>query len=114
MLVARACQALGDDDTASMELDAARTALERLGASVDLARVEHLSHGSASEDAHGLTGRELEVLRLIAGGNTNKSIAAELVISERTVDRHASNIFAKLRVSSRAAATAFAYEHKLV
>ena len=64
--------------------------------------------------AHGLTQRELQVLRLVAGGATNRSIAAELVLSERTVDRHVSNIFAKLRVSSRAAATAYAYEHDLV
>jgi DNA-binding NarL/FixJ family response regulator len=64
--------------------------------------------------AHGLSPRELQVLRLVAGGATNRSIAAELVLSERTIDRHVSNIFAKLRVSSRAAATAYAYEHDLV
>ena len=64
--------------------------------------------------AHGLSQRELQVLRLVARGTTNKSIAAELVLSERTIDRHVSNIFAKLRVSSRAAATAYAYEHDLV
>jgi DNA-binding NarL/FixJ family response regulator len=65
-------------------------------------------------DDHGLTARELEVLRRVAAGATNKTIAAELVLSERTVDRHVSNIFAKLRVTSRAAATAYAYEHRLV
>ena len=58
--------------------------------------------------------RELEVLRLVAAGRSNKAIAAELVLSERTVHRHVSNIFTKLRVSSRAAATAYAYEHGLV
>ena len=63
---------------------------------------------------HGLTPRELEVLRLVAAGETNRTIAAELVLSERTVHRHMSNIFAKLRVSSRAAATAYAYEHELL
>ena len=63
---------------------------------------------------HGLTARELQVLRRVAGGETNKAIAAALVLSERTVDRHVSNIFTKLRVSSRAAATAYAYEHELV
>jgi DNA-binding NarL/FixJ family response regulator len=63
---------------------------------------------------YGLSPRELEVLRLVAAGQTNKAIAAQLVVSERTVDRHVSNIFTKLGVSSRAAATAFAYEHKLV
>ena len=61
-----------------------------------------------------MTARELEVLRLVAGGATNKTIAAELVLSERTVDRHVSNILAKLRVSSRSAATAYAYEHRLL
>jgi DNA-binding NarL/FixJ family response regulator len=70
--------------------------------------------GGARGDAHGLTERELEVLRLVAAGETNKAIAAELVLSERTVDRHVSNIFVKLGVSSRAAATAFAYEHGLL
>jgi DNA-binding NarL/FixJ family response regulator len=65
-------------------------------------------------DDHGLTPRELEVLRRVAAGATNKAIAAELVLSERTIDRHVSNILGKLRVTSRAAATAYAYEHKLV
>jgi DNA-binding NarL/FixJ family response regulator len=67
-----------------------------------------------SRSPRGLTERELEVLRLVAAGRTNKAIAAELVLSERTVERHVSNIFAKLGVSSRSAATAFAYEHGLV
>jgi DNA-binding NarL/FixJ family response regulator len=61
-----------------------------------------------------LTSRELQVLRLVAAGETNRAIAAELILSERTVDRHVSNIFNKLEVSSRAAATAYAYEHQLV
>ena len=68
----------------------------------------------APADAHGLTARELEVLRMVATGQTNRAIAAELVLSERTVDRHVSNILTKLRVSSRAAATAYAYEHQLL
>jgi DNA-binding NarL/FixJ family response regulator len=67
-----------------------------------------------SRDRHGLTPRELEVLCLVAAGRTNRQIADVLVLSARTVDRHVSNIFAKLGVSSRAAATAFAYEHELV
>jgi DNA-binding NarL/FixJ family response regulator len=62
----------------------------------------------------GLTARELQVLRLLAAGRSNKAIAAELVLSKRTVDRHVSNIFDKCRVSSRAAATAYAYEHGLI
>jgi DNA-binding NarL/FixJ family response regulator len=64
--------------------------------------------------AHGLTARELQVLRLLAAGKTNHAIAADLVLADKTVDRHVSNIFAKLGVSSRAAATAYAYEHRLV
>ena len=102
-LVALACRALGDEDTAMFELEAARDVFARLGAAVDLARVE------GSDVGHGLSPRELEVLRLVAAGDTNKAIAAELVLSERTVDRHVSNILAKLRVPSRAAATAWAY-----
>jgi DNA-binding CsgD family transcriptional regulator len=113
-LVGLACRALGDDDAASLEVDAARVAFTGLGAAPDLARIDSLAQHAASGDAHGLTPRELEVLRLVAAGETNKAIAAELVLSERTVDRHVSNIFTKLRVSSRAAATAFAYEHELV
>jgi DNA-binding CsgD family transcriptional regulator len=112
-LVGLACRALGDDDTATLELQAARTTYARLGASPDLARVDALV-GVARTDTHGLTARELEVLRLVAAGDTNKAIAASLVLSERTVDRHVSNILAKLRVSSRAAATASAYERGLL
>lgn len=102
LLIAQACRSLGDEDSAALGLAAARDALAALGAAVD---------GPA--DAHGLTARELEVLRMLAQGMTNKAIATELVLSDRTVDRHVSNIFAKLRVSSRAAATAYAYEHGL-
>jgi DNA-binding NarL/FixJ family response regulator len=106
-------RALGDDDTAEMELDAARAAFERLGADPDLARVEELTGTAASETAAGLTPREVEVLRLVATGKTNRAIAAELFLSEKTVARHVSNIFTKLGVSSRAAATAYAYQHDL-
>ena len=107
-LVGHACRALGDEDSAALELEAAREAYARLGAAVDLARLEHGDAG------HGLSPRELEVLRLVAAGATNRAIAAQLVLSERTVDRHVSNILGKLRVPSRAAATAWAYEHRLV
>src|SRR5439155_120487 len=61
-----------------------------------------------------LSSRELEVLRLVASGKSNREIASTLVISEHTVARHVQNIFAKLGLSSRAAATAFAFEHDLV
>jgi len=113
-LVARACRALGDEDAASMELAAARLAFTELGAAPALAEIDALGEPAAPRDAHGLTARELEVLRLVAAGRTNKAIAADLVLSERTVERHVSNIFAKLGLSSRSAATAFAYEHELV
>jgi DNA-binding CsgD family transcriptional regulator len=111
-LAGLACRALGDDEGAALELDAARATYVKLGAAFDLARLR--SRGDATADTHGLTGREIEVLRHLAAGETNKAIAAELVLSERTVDRHVSNIFAKLNVSSRAAATAYAYEHQLL
>jgi DNA-binding NarL/FixJ family response regulator len=114
VLVAVACAALGDDDTASLELQAAHEVFARLGAAPDLARVDSLTGRAASRRPHGLTARELQVLRLVAAGETNKAIAAELVLSQRTVDRHVSNIFAKLGVSSRVAATAYAYEHRVV
>ena len=112
-LVGRACGVLGDEDTAALELAAARSVYEELGAAHDLRRIDGPG-GDARTSAHGLSPRELEVLRLVAAGRTNKAIAMELVLSARTVDRHVSNIFAKLRVSSRAAATAYAYEHDLV
>ena len=112
-LIGRACRALGDEDTATLELDAARAAYLELGASADLTCLDGVSGGGDGK-AHGLTSRELEVLRHVAGGETNKAIAADLVVSERTIDRHVSNILAKLGVSSRAAATAYAYEHDLL
>lgn len=111
-LVGLACRALGDEDTAVLELGAARAAYRELGAVPDVTRIGALA--GSPRDGHGLSGRELQVLRLIAAGKTNKAIAAELVLSERTVDRHVSNIFAKLRVSSRAAATASGYEQGLL
>lgn len=114
VLVGLACRALGDDDTAALELEAARGIFAQLGAAPDLARVDSLAQSAPFVDAHGLTPRELQVLRLVAAGETNRVIAAELVLSERTVDRHVSNIFTKLGVSSRAAATAYAYKHQLV
>jgi DNA-binding CsgD family transcriptional regulator len=113
-LIGLGCRALGDEDGAALELEAARTTFEELGAKPDLARLEARGAPSAARDSHGLTRRELEVLRLLAAGRTNRAIADELVLSERTIDRHVSNIFAKLGVSSRAAATAYAYEHGLV
>jgi DNA-binding CsgD family transcriptional regulator len=114
VLVARACRALGDDETATLELGAARAAFARLGAAPDLAVVESLAGNAVSRGTAGLTARELQVLRLLAAGESNKAIAAELILSKRTVDRHVSNIFRKLHVPTRAAATAYAYQHELV
>jgi DNA-binding CsgD family transcriptional regulator len=108
-LTGRACRVLEDHDTAALELEASRAAYSELGASPDLDRLRSLGGGR-----HELTDRELEVLRHLAVGETNKVIAGELVLSERTIDRHVSNIFAKLGVSSRSAATAYAYEHRLL
>ena len=112
VLIGLACRALGDDDGGGLELDAARAVFEQLGAAPDLARIDALAEGAAPAHRHGLTPRELQVLRLVAAGKTNKAIAAELFLSEKTIDRHVSNIFTKLDVPSRAAATAYAYEHK--
>ena len=114
VLMGLACRALGDDEGAGLELDAARAVFEQLGAAPDLARLDSLATRRTVGHPHGLTPRELQVLRLVAAGKTNKAIAAELFLSERTVDRHVSNIFTKLDVPSRAAATAYAYEHKLL
>jgi DNA-binding NarL/FixJ family response regulator len=113
---ALAGRALGDEDGAAFELDAARAAFERLEAAPDLAHVEAIRARAraAPSTAHGLTPRELEVLRLVATGRTNRQIASELTLSEKTVDRHVSNIFAKLDVPSRAAATAYAFRHRLL
>jgi DNA-binding NarL/FixJ family response regulator len=114
VLVGLACRELADEDTAALELDAARAAFSELGAAPDVAHLDALEMTIASADTHGLTDRELEVLRHLSAGATNKTIAADLVLSVRTVDRHVSNIFAKLGVSSRAAATAYAHEHRVV
>ena len=114
VLVGLACRALGDEEAAAMELDAARTVFAQLGAAPDLARLETLGGQEAASRRHGLTERELQVLRLVATGTTNHAIASQLFVAEKTVDRHVSNIFTKLGVSSRAAATAYAYQHRLL
>ncbi len=115
VLLGNACRALGDDDGAALEFQAARTGFERLGAAPDLARLDALTRPDRSRDHdHGLTAREREVLALVATGRTNRRIAEDLSISEKTVARHVANIFRKLGLSSRAAATAWAYEHHLL
>jgi DNA-binding NarL/FixJ family response regulator len=114
VLIAEACRALGDADTADLELDAARSVFERLGAEPALARLVEIAAGPSDPGETPVTARELEVLRLVAAGRTNREIAAALSISERTVERHLGNIFTKLDVPNRAAATAYAYDHDLV
>ena len=114
-LIGLACRNLGDDDSARLELESARATYRRLGAATDLARIDGQSGlDHRGTDSRALTKRELEVLRLLSAGRTNREIAASLVLSVRTVDRHVSNIYAKLGVSSRAAATSYAHLHGLV
>lgn len=110
VLIAAAFRALGDEESAAMEVDAARWAFERLGAAADLAGLEA---SAAGPRVNGLTSREVEVLSLIAAGETNKGIAARLVISEHTVARHVQNMLQKLGFSSRASLAAFAVEQGL-
>lgn len=113
-LIARACRALADTDGADAALTAARRLFERLGATPALRLLTGRSRRPTADASSRLTAREVEVLRLIATGRTNRAIAAALRISEKTVARHVSNIFTKLGVSSRAAATAYAYQHEVV
>jgi DNA-binding CsgD family transcriptional regulator len=114
VLIGLACRALGDDDGAGLAFDASRSVFDGLGAKPDVARIDALRPGARKKGADGLTRREREVLGLVAAGKTNKAIARQLSLSAKTVDRHLSNILTKLDVPSRAAATAYAYEHKLI
>ncbi|CAN7655885.1 response regulator transcription factor [Mesorhizobium amorphae] len=113
VLAGQACRMLGDEDGAELEFEAARSVFTALGAAPDLARVDLLIQ-PASTPSHGLTRREIEVLGLVATGKTNRLIATDLGLSEKTVDRHLSNIFDKLAVNSRAAATAYAFQNGLL
>lgn len=124
VVIALALAAVGDRTAARLELDNARTTFSELGARPDLDRVAILGElvdagtpaptGPGGESAELLSAREVEVLVHLAAGETNREIAEALVISQHTVGRHVENIFAKLGVSSRAAATAYAYEHRLL
>ena len=114
VLVARARRTLGDEEGARFELAASRATFERLRARPDLALLDGQGRGRGGAGEHALTAREVQVLRLVARGLTNRSIGVDLGLSERTVDRHVSNILTKLGVSSRAAATALAYEAELL
>jgi len=114
-LIGLACRAADDEEGARLDLDASREELERLGASADLSRrVEHALARQPSADLDGLTIREVQVLKLFATGVTNRAIAAELVISERTVATHVGSILRKLSLPSRAAATGYAHERHLL
>jgi ATP/maltotriose-dependent transcriptional regulator MalT len=114
VLIALASRELGDVESADLEIEAAAALFERLGGAADLAHLDTLRERATKVNQHGLTPRELQVLRQIASGKTNKAMAADLLVSERTIDRHVSNILVKLGVPSRAAATAYAYSHKLL
>jgi DNA-binding CsgD family transcriptional regulator len=114
VLIAVACRALGDPESSALELDGARKVFVQLGARPDIERLDLVLSPPRSQGPDGLTAREVEVLRLLASGRTNRAIARELGLSERTVARHVSNAFAKIGVPSRAAATAYVYEKHLI
>ncbi len=113
-LIGEACRQLGDCQAAELHLDAARSVFRRLGAATELARLEGAPARARRTEASSLTSREREVLKLVATGKTNRQIAAVLALSEHTIARHLSNIFNKLGVTSRTAASAYAFEHQLV
>jgi DNA-binding CsgD family transcriptional regulator len=113
-LIGLACRDLGDVDSAGWELAAARDGFHRLGAAPDVARLDAQIAAEPRHKPGGLTPREQQVLRLVAAGWSNRAIAEQLVLSERTVDRHVSNILAKLDVPSRTAAAACAHARHLV
>jgi DNA-binding NarL/FixJ family response regulator len=114
VLVGQACRTLGDADSAEIEFDAASHVFLQLGATPDVDRLQTIIGSAELSHPKGLTARELEVLRLVAMGRTNREISSTLVISEHTVARHLQNTFSKLGVSSRTAATAFALKHSLI
>jgi DNA-binding CsgD family transcriptional regulator len=111
-LIGRACRAIGDDDGAELAIGGALAVFEQLGATYEAKRTAALLGGRAGTS--GLTPREVEVLRLVAAGKSNREIADELTLSVKTVARHLENIFTKLGVSSRTAATALAYKRGIV
>ena len=113
VLLGVACRLLGDHDTGQMHLEAARAVFHELRATPNLIELEKLTLKTAPGASGLLTARETEVLRLVAMGKSNRAIAADLFLSDKTVARHVSNILMKLGVSSRSAATAYAYEHGL-
>ena len=107
--LAQALDRLGDADAAASERQVALAAFEALGAAADAVGV-----GGGAPFPDGLTPREVEVIRLVATGLSNRAVADTLVLSEKTIARHLANIYTKLGISSRSAATAYAYDHRLV
>jgi ATP/maltotriose-dependent transcriptional regulator MalT len=114
VFIGQVSERLGDHETARMHFHAARAVFEQLGAAPDLAELERLTATRSADTFDALTDREREVLSLVASGETNRQIATTLGISEHTIARHLSNIFDKLGVTSRTAASACAHKHKLV
>jgi pentatricopeptide repeat protein len=110
VLLGRALRALGDEDSAVAELKAAIATFDKLSAKPSRREAEQLLRPALPG---GLTAREVEVLSLVASGRSNLQIAGALVLSEKTVARHLSNIFTKIGVTSRTAAAAYAFEHGL-
>ena len=114
LLLAAVCEKRGDQDGRRLEMETARRIFTQLSATPCLARIAERSERASYQPIGSLSEREAQVLRLLATGKTNRAIADELFISEKTVARHVSNIFNKLGVSSRAGATAWAFQHKLL
>jgi ATP/maltotriose-dependent transcriptional regulator MalT len=114
VLIGRACSALSDPETSALELEGARKIFEKLGAKPDIERLDALTERPYRQVPGGLTAREVEVLRLVASGKTNRAIARELTLSEKTIARHVHNCLTKIGSPSRAAATAYAYENGLI
>jgi DNA-binding NarL/FixJ family response regulator len=114
VLLATVCEKRLDQDGRRLELETARRIFTRLSAEHCLARIAEQSERASPRRIGSLSEREAQVLRLLAAGKTNRAIADELFISEKTVARHVSNIFDKLGVSSRSGATAWAFQHNLI
>ena len=111
-LLGQALREAGDEDAATESFAAAAKLFNQIGARLDAQRLTDRAPPPVLPAR--LTEREVEVLQLVAAGLTNNEIASALYLSAKTVSRHLSNIFTKIGVTSRAGATAFAFEHGLV